>query len=153
MKLNNTRFFKPLFLFLCVFALFSCKSHYTLQGFSFPPGSKAHENNWEYYGKVIVTCYEKKFTNKNEKTVEIKINDREKKLLLEDKFKFDAASIEAKVEWEKFEEITVELLEEGNQFSEDEYNKQLLKNGPKSLRKLKYIYNPTKKLFEREGIG
>ena len=40
-------------LILPIFA--SCSTEYTGQYFSFPPGSKPHENNWEYTMVVVVS--------------------------------------------------------------------------------------------------
>ena len=130
----------------------SChKVEYTGQNFSFPPGSKPHENDWEYMTQVLVSSYTTPITKKSKKNVQIKIYDKNKTFLLRDKFEFICASIDATAVWEKFEEIKVDLLEVGNQFAEDDYNKKLVKFGPNKLLSLTYHYNPEEKRFERSN--
>ena len=135
---------KVLIITSCIMLLFvaSCNgSEYTTQHFTFPPGSKPHENNWQYTALVIVTSNQSPITKKSKKNVKIEIYDKSKKIFLSDKFEFISASIRANVAWEEFEEIRVELLEVGNRFAEDDYNKQLIKSGPNKLLNLTYKYN------------
>lgn len=151
----NMQFFRivaiwVVFLILPVFS--SCSTEYTGQYFSFPPGSKPHENNWEYKAVVIVSSKEKPITKKSKKSVQIKIYDKKEAIILNDELEFVGASIDAKVVWEKFEVIKVELLEVGNEYAIDQYNKGLLKSGPNRLIKLKYKYDQRSKKFKKEMV-
>jgi hypothetical protein len=131
----------------------SCQTEYTTQHFSFPPGSKPHENDWEYTVLVIVSSSENPITKRSKKNVQIKVYNRSKATLLNDDFEFMSASIDANVVWEKFEEIRVELLEVGNEYAKDPYNKQLLKSGPNRLLELRYRYEQENKKFRHKGLG
>jgi hypothetical protein len=137
------------FLILPIFT--SCSTEYTGQYFSFPPGSKPHENNWEYKAVVIVSSKEKPITKKSKKNVQIKVYDKSETLILNDEFDFVRASIDAKVVWEKFEKIDMELIEVGNEYSNDPYNTDLMKSGPNRLVKLIYEYDPQDKKFKRRN--
>lgn len=135
-------------LILLIFA--SCSTEYTGQYFSFPPGSKPHENNWEYKAAILVSSKKKPITKKSKKNVQIKVYDKNETIILNDEFEFVRASISAKVVWEKFGKIDVELIEVGNEYSKDSYNSDLLESGPNSLIKLIYEYDPQDKKFKRK---
>lgn len=143
---------KALIVGLCIMLLFaaSCrKTDYAGQYFSFPPGSKPHENNWEYTGVITVSSNQTPITAKSKKKVNIKIYDRNESIYLNEEYEFDSASIDANVVWEKFEEIRIELDEVGNEFAEDDYNKQLVKSGPNKLLNLTYKYNQQDRKFRK----
>jgi hypothetical protein len=114
---------------------------YTTQHFSFPPGSKPHENDWQYSALVIVSSNKSPITKKSRKYVKIKVYDKYKANLLTDEFEVLSASITAKVVWDKFDELNIELFEEGNEFADDDYNKSLVSHGPKKLLNKSYKYN------------
>lgn len=143
---------KTLIVGSCILLLFaaSCrKTDFAGQYFSFPPGSKPHENNWEYTGVITVSSNQTPITSKSKKKVNIKIYDRNKTIYLNEDFEFDCASIEANVVWNNFEEIKIELSEVGNRFAEDGYNKQLIKSGPNKLLNLTYKYNQEGEKFRK----
>lgn len=126
----------------------SCSgSDYTTQYFTFPPDSKPHENNWQYMAVIKVSSDKRPITAKSMKTVEIKVHDQNKALYLGDVFRFGSASVRANVSWEIFEEIKVELLEEGNKFAEDSYNRKLVKEGSNHLLEITYRYDPKSEKF------
>ncbi len=127
----------------------SCQSEYTTQHFSFPPGSRPHENDWKYTALIIVSSSESPITKRSKKRVQIKVYDKSKANLLNESFEFISSSIDANVEWEKFEDIKVELLEVGNEYAKDQYNKKLLKSAPNSLIKLKYKYDQGSEKFKK----
>lgn len=123
---------------------------YTVQFFSYPPDSKPHEDNWEYRGTVAITQEEKgSFAKKTHKTIKINIKDRTKTDYLFDEFKFFCAGIDAVIKWEHFEKLDISLLEVGNKFEDDDYNRQLLKKGPNELIQLNYTYDPSLSKFVR----
>ncbi|MBU1342366.1 MAG: hypothetical protein KKE44_24965 [Proteobacteria bacterium] len=148
---KNKRLWKKMM--VCVILIlpiiFSCSNEYTTQHFSFPPGSMPSENNWEYTALTIVSSKQKPITKKSKKNVRIKIYDKNKTIFLNDTFKFVSASIRTNVEWKEFKEIRIKLFEVGNKFSEDTYNKNLLKSGPNSLLELTYQYDQESKQFKR----
>lgn len=131
-----------LFLTCNVFCLSCNGSVYLYKAFTFPPGSLPHEDKWQYSGKVIVSSNESgPLAKKSKKKVQIKVTDRKENIMLSDDFSFVSANIEATVTWDKFDEIDIILSEVGNQYAEDQYNKDLLKNGPRQLACLKYRFD------------
>lgn len=145
---------KALIIGLCIMLLsiVNCNGNeYTTKHFSFPPSSKPHENDWQYTALVIVTSKQRPITNKSKKKVEITIYDRSKNIYLDEYFEFDSASIDANVVWEKFDEFRVELVEVGNEFAKDDYNKKLLTSGQNELLKLTYKYNQEDKKFKKSN--
>jgi hypothetical protein len=120
---------------------------YTTQHFSYPPGSKPHESNWQYTALVIVSSNKSPITKKSKKYVKIKVYDKYKTNLLTDEFEVISASITANVVWDKFDELNIELFEEGNEFADDSYNKSLVSYGPKKLLNKFYRYNLTDRKY------
>ncbi len=127
----------------------SCSgSVYTTQHFSFPPGSKPHESNWQYMALIIVSSKKSPITSKSKKTVNIKIYDRSNTIFLDEAFEFTNASIRANIVWFKFEEFKVKLIEVGNKYAKDSYNKQLFKSAPNRLIELTYHWDQQHKKFK-----
>lgn len=113
--------------------------------FSFPPGSKPHESIWTYQGQRISwDPFGKTGTEKCKRKIEIYIKNKDYDNVLRANLDLNCASVRGKIHWVKFEELTIELFEEGNTFATDEYNKWLLKEGPKLLLTLNYIWNENK---------
>lgn len=131
------------------FTLSCSGSEYTTHHFSYPPGTKPHENEWQYMTLVTVTSKQSPITKKSRKKVNIQVYDRNKTTLLNEDFEFVVASIDAKVVWNKFEELSVELDEVGNKFAEDTYNVHLVKSGPNKLLKLTYRYDQQLRIFRK----
>lgn len=131
----------------------ACQYDYTTQHFSFPPGTKPHENDWDYTALVAVSSSTIPITSRSQKSVKIEIYNRSKAILLKDDFKFMSASIEARAVWEKFDEIQIELVEVGNRYAEDRYNQELLKSGPNRLLNVTYEYDQVSKKFTQKGSG
>ena len=130
---------------LCFLFLFSCSRSYNSQYFSFPPGSKPHEDDWTYLCQIISwDPFWKNSTEKGNRKVQIFIQDTEKHDLLQDELKVESASIDAKIKWEDRQHIELMLYERGNEYAEDEYNKLLIKNGPRHLVTLNYFWNGEK---------
>ncbi|OAD20935.1 hypothetical protein THIOM_003325, partial [Candidatus Thiomargarita nelsonii] len=113
------------------------------------PGSKPHENNWEYKALVVVSSNQSPITKKSKKNVQIKVFDKSKITFLKDDFEFISASIGVNVVWETFKEIRVEFIEVGNEYAKDSYNEQLLKSGPNRLLELTYQYDQESNKFKR----
>jgi hypothetical protein len=123
----------------------SCSRSYSFQAFSYPPDSQPHENNWTYICKVIDWQQTgKRQVEKGKRKIEIIINDRNKNNVLEDTLEIESASIETKIQWAELEQLTLDLYEVGNEYAEDEYNKQLIKEGPKHLITLNYVWDGKK---------
>lgn len=126
---------------LCI----SCSRSYSFQVFSFPPYNQPHENNWTYLCKV--TNWQqigKHPVTKGKRKIEILILDKNKNKVLEDTFEIESASIETKIKWVEFKRLTLDFYEVGNKYAEDEYNKQLIQEGPKYLITLNYIWDGIK---------
>ena len=125
--------------------LSGCSRSYSGQIFSFPPGSKPHENDWTYLCKVIDWAPRgKNATEKGKRKIQIIIHDKNKNNVLWDEFELESASIESKIQWIKFENVTLDLYERGNEYAEDDYNKKLIKSGPKHLITLNYVWDGKK---------
>ncbi len=132
-------------IFLAFLFLYSCARSYSGQYFSFPPGSEPHENDWTHLCKIIVwDPFGKRPIERGKRKIQVFIQDKDKNNVLTDKFVLESASIESKVRWEKFERITLYIYEVGNKFAEDDYNKRLIKAGPKHLITLRYLWDGKK---------
>lgn len=155
-KIRKEKLFSIIFISIAI-ALYLCGCGYTPysgQAFSYPPGSKPHEDNWEYSGRVIVTSRQKgSFAKKSKKIVYIVVKDRNKHKHLSDKMRFECGSIEASITWDQFEILEIILYEVGNKFEDDDYNKELLKKGPVLLVHLRYTYDYKSKEFKIEDKG
>ncbi len=53
--------------------------------------------------------------------------------------------------WQRFQEIDISLQEVGNEYTEDDYNKALLAEGPRQLARLRYVFNKSTSQFDRLG--
>lgn len=135
------------FFILTVILITSCKTEYSTQHFSFPPGSLPHEDDWDYTAVIIVSSSESPITKKSKKNVQIKVFDNKKNQFLNKKYDIVSASIYANVVWEEFENIRVKLFETGNEYAKDAYNKKLLLSGPFCVMDLKYGYEEKDKQF------
>jgi hypothetical protein len=123
----------------------SCSRSYSIQAFSFPPGSKPHESNWTYICKVIDwQQIGKNHVEKGKRNIEIIISDKNKKNVLEDSFEIESASIRTNIKWLQLKHLTLELYEVGNKYADDEYNKNLLNKGPRHLITLNYVWDGEK---------
>jgi hypothetical protein len=150
---SNVQIFKILAIGVIVLILSfftSCSTEYTGQYFSYPPGSKPHQKNWEYKAIVLVSSNKKPITKKSKKRVQIKVYDKIETTILNDEFEFVGASIYAKVVWKKFDDIKIELLEVGNKYAKDKYNKKLIQSGPNRLIEVNYKYDQQSKKFKKE---
>ena len=127
----------------------SCKVDYTGQYFTYPPGSKEHEHNWQYTLLIIASSHHTPIAEKSKKKVRIKVYNTEKTVFLNDVYEYECASVDAYAVWDTFEEIKLEIREEGNKYADDDYNKQLLKSGPHTLLKATYHYNQEDRKFVR----
>jgi hypothetical protein len=138
-----------IYIILFLLPICSCSRSYTFTAFSYPPTSKPHEDNWTYFGKVLIwDPVGKQPTEKGKRNLEITIHDRNKKVVLHDKITITSASMDAKVRWDQFKHIEIDLFERGNEYSKDEYNQKLLQNGPILLVTLKYVW--TGNQFEKQ---
>lgn len=145
--------FLPTLMILAIISSTACsKKDYTFQLFCFPPGSEPHKNNWEYTANVTAFSSQTPVTKKSKKNVRITVYDKKETIFLKDAFEFESTSIKAKVAWDKFEEISVELMEVGNKFSKDPDNIALVKSGPNTLMKITYQYDPQSKEFKRKVV-
>ena len=86
----------------------------------------------------------KKATEKGERKIQIIITDKNKTNVLREELVLESASIKSKIKWDNLESLTLDLYEIGNQFAEDHYNKQLIKEGPRHLITLSYEWDGKK---------
>ncbi len=146
MKLINRKRYIVLFLISIItisLILYACKSKaYYGKHFSYPPNSKLHESNWKYRGFVKITSNKSgAFSNKSKKHIRIEVIDKEKNNYLNDELDFNCGGIDIIIKWEKFEILNIILNEVGSEYVNDNYNKQLIKEGPRDLINLKYNFN------------
>lgn len=136
---------KVIAIIFSMFLLTSCCRSFGSQLFSYPPGSKPHENNWTYFG--VVRQWEPNFkalSQRGKRKIEIIVSDKSDHKVLEDSFQIDSAYIHPEINWTTFEELSINLYEEGNKFASDDYNKQLIKEGPRKLNTLLYSWTGNK---------
>ena len=130
---------------------------FTGKVFSYPPVSEPHENNWEYLGVIKVFSNRAgSYFNKSVKTVTITIMDRKKLLfifdnyLLSERMKIsDCAAIWAKVKWDEFASIQIDLTEKID--IEDKVNENGIKVSDTAeipLCKLTFKYDAKDKKFK-----
>jgi hypothetical protein len=86
----------------------------------------------------------KKATDKGNRKIQIIITDKNKANVLKGAFELESASIESKIKWEQMESLSLDLYEIGNRFAEDEYNKKSIKESPKHLITLNYVWDGKK---------
>jgi len=147
--------FLSIILSFLISILSACSYQYTVKYFSFPPDSKPYDRNCKYIAKIVIGAKNGAIVEKNNKKVTLQIFDMNEDLLLDCKYEFIAASINARVTWENFEEFNVELFEEGylNYDWYDPYNAKLIKDGPKNLFKSTYHYDSKiKKYIEKNRV-
>lgn len=131
--------------FLVLFFTSGCSRSYSGFYFSYPAESKPHENNWTYFGKITVwDPFGKKATERAKRKIEIYVYNKNEEKVLYDSIELITASLEKEIIWDKFETLTIKLYERGNEFSSDEYNKKLIKEGKRHLITLKYFWNGNK---------
>jgi hypothetical protein len=127
-----------------------CTSQYALQAFCFPPGSKPHEDNWEYLGMIVTeTSSPGSMFAKNPKHVKIRIQDKNKRSLLDDNYDFSCGYVKANISWDTFDVLVVKLVETDSEHFVDAYSQKLGEPEPQPLVDLKYRYNQETKKFER----
>ncbi|MCP3876249.1 MAG: hypothetical protein GY699_24290 [Desulfobacteraceae bacterium] len=142
MKLN----FKHITIaFFTLFLIFGCSRSYSIFFFSYPADSQPHENNWTHLGKIIAWDPRgKKATEQGKRKIEIIIHDKKESKLLHDEIELVSSMLDKKIIWNEFENLQIMLYESGNEFVEDEYNKKLVKEGPRHLITLNYYWNGSK---------
>lgn len=143
-----------IFYFLVIaFLVGGCARSYTSQYQAFPPGTVPHEKGWSHLCQVVTWAKHRgPITRKGPKNIEIIIKDNVGKILLGDEVSVESASTRPEIEWTKFENVRVVVYETGNEYSEDDYNRALVKGGPKLLLTLSYTYNQTAEKFERRSL-
>lgn len=131
--------------------LFSCKNNvYITQHFTYPPNSEPHLSNWEYTMLLTETSNKSPITKRSKKNIELVVYNKDKKKLMRDSIEFEeVATVKAQTVWEKFETINVKFVEEGNKYSKDPYNIELVKSGPNELKKLSYCFDKKEEKFKR----
>jgi hypothetical protein len=140
---------RGLCLWIALAGLVSCRSDYTTQHFSFPPGSKPHEPGWEYAGVVMVSSRATPITKHSRKTIQIEVYDKRKRTLLRDTIVLNAATIRSTIHWESAGELGVQFTEVGNPHATDRYNAELLKQGPQELLRVDYMFEPEGQRYVR----
>ena len=139
-KLKNS-LYQIIAIFYILLLLGSCSRSYSGQYFSFPPGSKPHENDWAFLCKIIVWDPDgKRPVEKGKRKIEIIVNDKNKNIVLKDTLELQSASIGSEIVWNELEQLTLNLYERGNKFADDKYNKTLIKEGPNHLTTLTYVW-------------
>lgn len=120
--------------------------------FTFPVGSQFLNNDWDYLGKVVTTSLESgPVTNRSKKRIEILIIDKDEKKYLDDKYNAICADITAEIKWTVFDKLSITIIEKGNPYANDSYNKTLIRKGPKELFRFTYIFNNTLGKFIKDN--
>jgi hypothetical protein len=145
---------KLLALIILLVLLSGCGGHnYTLKYLAYPPEIAPHEDGWSYLCQVTTLAeHYGPVSQRGPKKIEILIKDKNDKIFLEDQLQVVSASIDPQISWSRFENIQILILEKGNQYSQDEYNLSLIKNGTRLIETLDYDLDEKTKLFvKRQG--
>jgi len=136
--------------FICITIYTSCAQFYVTYMFTYPPGSKPHENNWAYIGEVWFSPVGKKpYPSYSKKHVAIFVEDKEKNNYLKDKFDVEGADLLAKATWDVFEQLTIVIYEERYEDTGGEFNKNHLRKEPRDILILRYQFDDKTKKFKR----
>lgn len=121
----------------------------------YPPETN-YTTNWKYEAFLYVeTTDPGSMYTLQDKTVWIRVEDRDGNRLLDDRIKLRACLVEGEATWHTFDDLSIVLTETGFEY-EGEYSKfndshsvALSKSGPQQLTTLKYRYNDKRRRFEK----
>jgi hypothetical protein len=141
--------------FLVTLVLSACNgTPYSFMLFSYPPNTRPHDDGWQYLAKVAVFSEKQgALTNRTKKNIHISIIDRKKRVYLTHTLQVVSANVGSTFRWDRFEEMHVDLLEVGNEFADDAYNRMLLKSGPNVLARLTFTYDASLEQFKIVNEG
>lgn len=147
--MNNR--FQLTILTLVILTILNCTGGaYTGFYFAYPINTKPHDENAQYIGKVIV--HEKGRLSKNRNyEIRITIQDRQKKVLLDDKKSISEANIYGKAEWKEFEKLILHIYRVNSPSDVDELAQLSYDSIPSKFNEINafiYQYDSSKKLFE-----
>jgi hypothetical protein len=119
--------------------------------FSYPSGSRIECGDWTHRGGVIETDPFCNPYGRQRRAVRIWICDRQKHVLLDDRFTVVSGWTEGVVEWKDFTNLVITLLEKGNEYAtrnNNAYNEELLRSGPRPIMTVRYTFDGSQ--FRRE---
>lgn len=124
-----------------------------LKLFTFPPGSKVHESNWDYIGSIYF-YHRGRWSDPSDVRGDIEIKDRQDAKLLNDSFNIYGESVEPEIHWDVFDTITILLYnyEAGkpvkvfvDSTGDSTYTNYLMR--------LDYCFDSTQSVFERCDVN
>ena len=116
------------------------------QSQALPEGTSFKDENWVLSCDITqaATGLPGKIAKRNKKEVRVTIINRNKEELVRDIFELKAATLSAQFKFGKDEsEVIAHISEQGNQFAEDHYNKDLMESGPRFIQSRVYRINPS----------
>ena len=102
--------------------------------FSYPPGSKPHESNWEYIGQITV-WHPGAPVERGKKKLRVSIKDKNDKILLNETHKIFGGIFKHVVSWERFENIKITTTEESSENNKPIMEVNYVFNGEKFIKK------------------
>jgi len=127
---------------IVIFLILSCsKVDSTFTLIAYPKNADPFGKNWKYRVRTLVLSEDVRCNELGYKKVTIDIQDFNRNYLLQDVYYFNAASIRSDITWNVDSLMVLELYEVGSSNADDNYNKHLIGNGPKLLKRLYYHYD------------
>lgn len=129
---------------LLMVMLASCgKASHVSHDFSYPFDIPPHEQGWKFRAHVRI-FQDGDWTAKNEKTVEVIFVNDSGKTVMAERFRLNSGAVKAVATWNEANVFSIQFVEEGNPYAQDDYNSEILKRGPVVLKT--QVYDPVKAL-------
>lgn len=119
------------------------RASYVSHDFSYPFDIPPHEQGWKYRAHITISP-NGDWTRKNEKTVEVFFVNDSGKTVMAERFRLNAGAVEAVASWSMANVLSIQFVEAGNPYAQDDYNSEILKRGPVVLKT--QVYDPVKAL-------
>ena len=146
------------FIFISI-VLTGCEGGRTAHYRYLPEGSSHEKNNWEYYCELAQYTYgltddSQRTCSLNKKDVDIfVIRKKDQRLLLKDQFKIKSGHLKPNfLMSEDCHNLKIEVIEEGNPFAKDDYNRTLIENGPRIVQTRYYKFDVAQDTYVLEKI-
>ncbi|MHB9054492.1 MAG: hypothetical protein ACYC5F_11015 [Thermoleophilia bacterium] len=123
----------------------------------FYPRGTSYEGAWEYKAWLYVETRDSgTMARLQDKTVWLRVEDRDGRLLLDERLEMRACKVRGTAEWESLDRLVVRLSESGieratgeTELLDDPYSVELARSGPRELMTLTFRYNSQTARYER----
>ena len=113
---------------------------------TYPPNSTPHENNWTHSLKIVTRPADGgSFSEKSPKNIWLSVYDKSENILYENKLTLSVYSIDREVDWNSFEEISIELFDRHTAFKGNKVDKS--KSYSKHIKTINLVFDSQQKMF------